>query len=196
MTSKAVARRVFLGVVSSVSPGQQRPARAPLVPTSHSLRPTIECAVGHRPQGQQGSNGDRCPRRHTTPRARACPGIATRAHCICCLERLINCNSGEVGQGFTRMQLRLNVRRLPIGAWAIGLSRCALDMMSSHRQAEKDFRCAARRPADHPVVNRRQCREDPCLPSRGTRCGSEARLRRGRAPASFYGQNNCHRDGR
>jgi alkylation response protein AidB-like acyl-CoA dehydrogenase len=30
---------------------------------------------------------------------------------------------GEIGQGFAPMQLRLNVRRLQIGAWAIGLSR-------------------------------------------------------------------------
>ena len=34
---------------------------------------------------------------------------------------------GEVGQGFAPMQLRLNVRRLQIGAWAIGLSRRALE---------------------------------------------------------------------
>jgi acyl-CoA dehydrogenase len=46
---------------------------------------------------------------------------------------------GEVGQGFAPMQLRLNVRRLQIGAWAIGLSRRALDMMCSHVKQRKTF---------------------------------------------------------
>jgi acyl-CoA dehydrogenase len=46
---------------------------------------------------------------------------------------------GEVGQGFTPMQLRLNVRRLQIGAWAIGLSRRALDMMCSHVKQRVTF---------------------------------------------------------
>lgn len=36
---------------------------------------------------------------------------------------------GEVGQGFAPMQLRLNVRRLQVGPWAIGLSWRALDML-------------------------------------------------------------------
>jgi acyl-CoA dehydrogenase len=46
---------------------------------------------------------------------------------------------GEVGQGFAPMQLRLNVRRLQIGAWAIGLSRRALDMMCSHVKQRRTF---------------------------------------------------------
>ncbi len=46
---------------------------------------------------------------------------------------------GEVGQGFAPMQLRLNVRRLQIGAWAIGLSRRALEMMCSHVKQRKTF---------------------------------------------------------
>ncbi len=46
---------------------------------------------------------------------------------------------GQVGQGFAPMQLRLNVRRLQIGAWAIGLSRRALDMMCSHVKQRKTF---------------------------------------------------------
>jgi alkylation response protein AidB-like acyl-CoA dehydrogenase len=46
---------------------------------------------------------------------------------------------GEVGQGFSPMQLRLNVRRLQIGAWAIGLSRRALDMMCAHVKQRKTF---------------------------------------------------------
>lgn len=46
---------------------------------------------------------------------------------------------GTVGQGFAPMQLRLNVRRLQIGAWAIGLSRRALDMMCSHVKQRKTF---------------------------------------------------------
>jgi acyl-CoA dehydrogenase len=46
---------------------------------------------------------------------------------------------GAVGQGFAPMQLRLNVRRLQIGAWAIGLSRRALDMMCSHVKQRKTF---------------------------------------------------------
>jgi len=46
---------------------------------------------------------------------------------------------GEVGQGFAPMQLRLNVRRLQIGAWALGLSRRALDMMCAHVKQRKTF---------------------------------------------------------
>jgi acyl-CoA dehydrogenase len=46
---------------------------------------------------------------------------------------------GEVGQGFAPMQLRLNVRRLQIGAWAIGLSRRALDMMCAHVKQRRTF---------------------------------------------------------
>ena len=46
---------------------------------------------------------------------------------------------GEIGQGFAPMQLRLNVRRLQIGAWALGLSRRALDMMCTHVKQRKTF---------------------------------------------------------
>ena len=46
---------------------------------------------------------------------------------------------GEVGQGFAPMQLRLNVRRLQIGAWAIGISRRALDMMCAHVKQRRTF---------------------------------------------------------
>jgi alkylation response protein AidB-like acyl-CoA dehydrogenase len=46
---------------------------------------------------------------------------------------------GEVGNGFAPMQLRLNVRRLQIGAWAIGLSRRALDMMCAHVKQRRTF---------------------------------------------------------
>ena len=46
---------------------------------------------------------------------------------------------GEIGQGFAPMQLRLNVRRLQIGAWAIGISRRALDMMCTHVKQRMTF---------------------------------------------------------
>jgi alkylation response protein AidB-like acyl-CoA dehydrogenase len=46
---------------------------------------------------------------------------------------------GEVGRGFAPMQLRLNVRRLQIAAWAIGLSRRALDMMCMHAKQRETF---------------------------------------------------------
>jgi acyl-CoA dehydrogenase len=46
---------------------------------------------------------------------------------------------GAAGQGFAPMQLRLNVRRLQIGAWAVGLSRRALDMMCTHVKQRKTF---------------------------------------------------------
>lgn len=46
---------------------------------------------------------------------------------------------GEVGQGFAPMQLRLNVRRLQMGAWCIGMSRRALDMMCGHVKQRKTF---------------------------------------------------------
>ena len=46
---------------------------------------------------------------------------------------------GEVGQGFAPMQLRLTVRRLQIGAWAIGVSRRALDMLCAHANQRRTF---------------------------------------------------------
>lgn len=46
---------------------------------------------------------------------------------------------GAVGQGFAPMQLRLNVRRLQIGAWAVGLSRRALDMLCTHAKQRTTF---------------------------------------------------------
>lgn len=46
---------------------------------------------------------------------------------------------GEVGNGFAPMQLRLNVRRLQIGAWGIGLARRALDMMCTHVKQRRTF---------------------------------------------------------
>lgn len=46
---------------------------------------------------------------------------------------------GKVGEGFAPMQLRLNVRRLQIGCWAIGLSRRALDMMCTHVKQRTTF---------------------------------------------------------
>jgi len=46
---------------------------------------------------------------------------------------------GEVGQGFAPMQLRLNVRRLQIAAWAVGLSRRALEMMCRHVKQRTTF---------------------------------------------------------
>ena len=82
---------------------------------------------------------------------------------------------GEVGQGFAPMQLRLNVRRLQIGAWAIGLSRRALDMMCTHVEAENDVRDASGRPPGDPVVDRGRRHADPCLPSDGARRGGPVR---------------------
>jgi len=46
---------------------------------------------------------------------------------------------GEVGNGFAPMQLRLNVRRLQIGAWGIGLARRALGMMCTHVKQRRTF---------------------------------------------------------
>jgi acyl-CoA dehydrogenase len=46
---------------------------------------------------------------------------------------------GEVGNGFAPMQLRLNVRRLQIGAWGTGLARRALDMMCAHVKQRRTF---------------------------------------------------------
>jgi acyl-CoA dehydrogenase len=51
----------------------------------------------------------------------------------------VNAILGEVGQGFAPMQLRLTVRRLQIGAWALGLSCRALDMMCAHVKQRKTF---------------------------------------------------------
>jgi len=46
---------------------------------------------------------------------------------------------GRVGAGFAPMQLRLVVRRLQIGAWCLGMSRRALDMMCSHAKLRVTF---------------------------------------------------------
>ncbi|TWT03201.1 acyl-CoA dehydrogenase family protein [Reyranella sp. CPCC 100927] len=46
---------------------------------------------------------------------------------------------GRIGQGFAPMQLRLTVRRLQMGAWCIGMSRRALDMMCEHAKQRVTF---------------------------------------------------------
>ena len=46
---------------------------------------------------------------------------------------------GKVGEGFAPMQLRLNIRRLQIGAWCLGMCRRALEMMGSHAKQRKTF---------------------------------------------------------
>jgi acyl-CoA dehydrogenase len=46
---------------------------------------------------------------------------------------------GELGKGYAPMQLRLNVRRLQIGARCIGISRRALDMMCEHVKQRTTF---------------------------------------------------------
>jgi len=46
---------------------------------------------------------------------------------------------GEVGKGFAPMQLRLTVRRLQMGAWCLGLTRRAMDMMTEHVKQRVTF---------------------------------------------------------
>ena len=46
---------------------------------------------------------------------------------------------GEVGEGFAPMQLRLTVRRLEMGAMAVGMAQRALEMMCSHVQQRETF---------------------------------------------------------
>jgi alkylation response protein AidB-like acyl-CoA dehydrogenase len=46
---------------------------------------------------------------------------------------------GVEGKGFAPMQLRLTVRRIQIGAWCVGLSRRALDMMTEHAKQRVTF---------------------------------------------------------
>jgi acyl-CoA dehydrogenase len=46
---------------------------------------------------------------------------------------------GKVGQGFAPMQLRLTVRRLQMGAWCIGMTRRALDMLCEHARQRVTF---------------------------------------------------------
>ena len=46
---------------------------------------------------------------------------------------------GQEGKGFAPMQLRLTVRRLQMGAWCIGMSRRALDMMVEHVKQRVTF---------------------------------------------------------
>ena len=46
---------------------------------------------------------------------------------------------GELGRGYAPMQLRLNVRRLQMGARCVGISRRALDMMCEHVKQRSTF---------------------------------------------------------
>jgi len=46
---------------------------------------------------------------------------------------------GEIGKGFAPMQLRLTVRRLQMGAWSIGITRRALEMMMEHVKQRVTF---------------------------------------------------------
>ena len=46
---------------------------------------------------------------------------------------------GEVGQGFAPMQLRLNTRRLEMGATSLGMAQRALDMMLNHVKQRETF---------------------------------------------------------
>src|SRR6201985_1753208 len=46
---------------------------------------------------------------------------------------------GQEGKGFAPMQLRLTVRRLQIGAWRVGMTRRALDMMMEHAKQRVTF---------------------------------------------------------
>ena len=46
---------------------------------------------------------------------------------------------GHVGHGFAPMQLRLTVRRIQIGAWCVGMTRRALEMMMEHAKQRVTF---------------------------------------------------------
>jgi acyl-CoA dehydrogenase len=46
---------------------------------------------------------------------------------------------GKLGQGFAPMQLRLTVRRIQMGAWCVGITRRALDMMMDHAKQRSTF---------------------------------------------------------
>jgi acyl-CoA dehydrogenase len=46
---------------------------------------------------------------------------------------------GKLGHGFAPMQLRLTIRRLQMGAWCIGISRRALDMLCEHARQRVTF---------------------------------------------------------
>ena len=46
---------------------------------------------------------------------------------------------GVEGKGYAPMQLRLTVRRLQMGSWAVGMSRRALDMMIEHTKQRVTF---------------------------------------------------------
>jgi alkylation response protein AidB-like acyl-CoA dehydrogenase len=46
---------------------------------------------------------------------------------------------GEEGKGFAPMQLRLTVRRLEMGAWCLGKSRRALDILRNYVTQKKTF---------------------------------------------------------
>jgi acyl-CoA dehydrogenase len=46
---------------------------------------------------------------------------------------------GEVGKGYAPMQLRLNVRRLQMGARCVGIARRALEMLCSYAKQRVTF---------------------------------------------------------
>ena len=102
---------------------------------------------------------------------------------------------GVEGKGFAPMQLRLTVRRLQIGAWCVGMTRRALDMMVEHAKQRVTFGATAGRPSGDPVVDRRGGDENPRLPADGLRRGDEGRCRQGRAHRGVDGEAVRHRNG-
>src|SRR5260370_327758 len=46
---------------------------------------------------------------------------------------------GRIGAGFAPMQLRLTVRRLQMGAWCVGMTQRALDMLAEHANQRVTF---------------------------------------------------------
>ena len=102
---------------------------------------------------------------------------------------------GKVGEGFAPMQLRLNVRRLQMGATSIGLSRRAMDMLCTHAKQRKTFGGSAFRSPGRAMVDRRRRHQDPRLPADGARCRRAPRQGRGRAPARLDDQGVLDGDG-
>ena len=107
---------------------------------------------------------------------------------------------GVEGKGFAPMQLRLTVRRLQMGAWCIGMTRRALDMMVEHTKQRVTF---GQRLADRQAIQ--WWIADAAVKLHACRlmvydAAAKVGCRPGRAHGSVHGQvvryGNGHRDDR
>ena len=102
---------------------------------------------------------------------------------------------GQVGKGFAPMQLRLTVRRIQMGAWCVGMTRRALDMMMEHAKQRITF---GQRLADRQAIQ--WWIAEAAIKIHACRlmvydAADKVRRRQGRAHRGVHGEAVRHRDG-